>query len=80
MDALVVGGLAAWTVALATLNYYALIAPQRLLALFRSSEDDASWLSEEGGAISAMRFALGVAVFLSGFLTGLATVFLASTQ
>ena len=80
MDALVVGGLAAWTVALATLNYYALIAPRRLMALFRQSEEDAAWVVEEGAAVRALRIALGVAVFLSGFLTGLATVFLASTQ
>ena len=78
MDAVLVGIFTALTVGLATVFWYQLVAPERVVSLFGEVSDE--WFEEDGGgSVSALVWATGLSVFLCGFLTGMLVAFLAST-
>lgn len=79
MDAVLVGIFTAVTVGLATVFWYLLVAPERVVSLFGEVSDE--WFDDEegGGSVSALLWATGLSVFLCGFLTGMLVAFLAST-
>lgn len=80
MDAVVVGLLVALTLSVCMALWYALVRPDVVLSLWsEGAATEDGWFEEHSGSLTALRVALGVGVFLLGFLTGLATAFLRST-
>lgn len=80
MDAVLVGLLTALTIALGAALWYLLVRPDVVLSLWNEgAATQEGWFEEHPATLTALRWALAVAVFLLGFLTGLATAFLSKT-
>ena len=82
MEPFIVGLLAGVTAMLGVAFWQLLVGPDRLLALLpRSrSRDDDGWFEEHPAALRGLTMAVGLVLFLSGFLTGLALTFLTGTS
>jgi hypothetical protein len=77
MEPLIVGGLAGATTVLGIAYWQLLVRPEPLLSLWGRRED---WLETNPASLRALQAVLGVLLFLSGFLTGLALTFLTGTS
>lgn len=77
MEPLIVGFLAGTTTVLGIAYWQLLVRPEPLLGLLVRRDD---WLEDHPGSLGALRSALAVLLFLSGFLTGLALTFLTGTS
>lgn len=81
MEAVLVGLLTASTLILGAALWYLLVRPDVLLSLLGHGAvtSEEGWFEEHPAALDALRWVLAGAVFLMGFLTGLAVAFLGST-
>ena len=78
---MLVGGLTAMTVAIGALFWQLLVRPDVFLSVWSDKGvTDSQWFEHHPGALIALRWTLGVVVFLLGFLTGLALTFLTGTS
>jgi hypothetical protein len=84
MEPLIVGCLTAATAVVGVAFWQVLVRPEAMLALWadpRGSEGWRAdgWFDHHPGALRALRYTLGMVLFMSGFLTGLALTFLLGT-
>ena len=78
LDAVVVGLLTAAGAVLAVLTWQLYVHPEALLGLWGGA-GESSWFEHHPGALSALRIAAALLLFVTGFLTGLALSFLSGT-
>lgn len=85
MEPMIVGCLTAGTAVVGVAFWQVLVRPEAMLALWaepwlRRARNTPEWFAGPGpGALRALRYALGMVLFMSGFLTGLALTFLLGT-
>ncbi|MEZ4234873.1 MAG: hypothetical protein R3F59_01635 [Myxococcota bacterium] len=80
MEPLIVGCLTAATAVVGVAFWQVLVRPESMLALWGDGASDGDgWFDHHPGALRALRYALGMVLFMSGFLTGLALTFLLGT-
>ena len=80
MEPLIVGCLTGITAVVGVAFWQVMVRPESLLTLWADphSRND-GWFEHHPGALAALRYALGLVLFMSGFLTGLALTFLLGT-
>jgi hypothetical protein len=79
MEPIIVGALAGTTAVLGVGYWQLLVGPDRLLSLWGGRRDE-GWFEHHPAALRGLVISLGVVLFLSGFLTGLALTFLTGTS
>lgn len=80
MEPLIVGALTAVTAVVGVAFWQLMVRPESLVALWADPRLEAEgWFELHPGTLRALRFVLGLVLFLSGFLTGLALTFLLGT-
>jgi hypothetical protein len=81
MEPMIVGCLTAATAVVGVAFWQVLVRPESMLALWAEPPraDGGGWFDHHPGALRALRYALGMVLFMSGFLTGLALTFLLGT-
>jgi hypothetical protein len=81
MEPMIVGCLTAATAVVGVAFWQVLVRPESMLALWAEPPrpDGVGWFDHHPGALRALRYALGMVLFMSGFLTGLALTFLLGT-
>ncbi|HHO52527.1 MAG TPA: hypothetical protein ENK18_17080 [Deltaproteobacteria bacterium] len=80
MEPLIVGGLTGITAVVGVAFWQLMVRPNALLALWSDPSVPAEpWFEHHPGALQGLRWALGIVLFLSGFLTGHTLTFLLQT-
>jgi hypothetical protein len=80
MEPLIVGCLTAVTALVGVAFWQLMVRPEAMLTLWVDPRvDREAWLELHPSSLRALRFVLGLVLFLSGFLTGLALTFLLGT-
>ena len=82
LEVVLLGGLCGVSFALSTLLWHLFVQPDIVVSMFdQESVTAASWTEDSrASSIRALRWAMAVAVFAFGFITGAALAFLAGTS
>ena len=79
MEPMLVGAMTGLTAMIGVAFWQLMVRPEALLSLWSDPESHEPWFDEHPGALRALRWTLGVLLFLSGFITGLTLTFLMQT-